>query len=425
MPSTNTFANPTVFAKELAYQVRNNLKFAATVYRAESDFNPVNGWKPGSAVRIRVPTKFQVGTTASVASGVNHIDVHRTVTVDQVRNVVLEYTSAQLTQDTPAAQDRFRDTVITPAAIRLANSIDSYMAGIAKAQVAQTYVSTAGTVNSLGHLFGARRYLVEAGAPAEGNYLALHPGHVASLGPVLGTLYNNSYTDPLLKTGMLAKTTGATVWESQNMQSQTFGTITGGSAVLEATWTLGTAPSTGTIELGTVTISVTGTIQPGAVFTQATLYGVKALSEGAAQSTGQLKQFVFAGTGAAGTPMTTGTGAALFYTQPIGNGPYQNVTGATGGTIATVASAAVLVFVAGTGNAVHPQSLLYNPNAFALASVPLYLPDGASWKAQETVDGITVRLVKSYNGLSDIEVTRADVLFGGITLNPDLACKIV
>lgn len=419
---SNAALNPSIIAKEIAYQVKNNLKFAGSCVRAyESQWqNQVNGWQVGQSIDIRVPAQYTVGTTASISAAQDIIQVKRSLSLNQRRNTLIQMTSAEMTY----TFSRFQEEIAAPAGIRLANAIDAYMASLAETYVAQTYASTVGTVNSLGHVYGARQYLVNAGAPADGeNYVAMHPNHVASLMPVVGTVFNSGFTDPILKDGAFGRFAGCTFWESQNTGIHTYGAKAAATNVLNAAYTFATNPTSGTIAQGT--IAITGdaaTVRAGDTFTLAGVYGVKPLSEGGATSTGQLKQFVVAtaATGASGA-----TTNVIFYEGAIGAGPYQNVTGASGSTLASVASNTAVTFTGGTGGQSAAQSLMYNKNWAALAVVPLAMPDSCAWGARETVDGISVRLTKGWANDADVETTRVDVLFGGLVLNPALAVKII
>ena len=419
----NSLLTASVIAREMGIQIKNNMKFASTVFRGnEPEWQGnVNGYKKGDTVAVRLPARHLVGTTASMASANDFVQVKRNLTVDQTRNTIVKFTSAELTK----SLGEFSKEILEPAAITLANSLDAYVAQQLAAGVAQTYVGTAGTVNSLAHVYGARQYLVNAGMPTDGNArLALCPSHVASLLPVAGTLFNASVTDPILKDAAFGRFGGFSVWESQNYPAHYYGTVDGGTAAANAAITFGTAPTSGTIAQATYAIKGGAmTIQAGDTFTIAGVYGCNPMTSGAlAQSTGQLKQFVVA------TAATVASGTAvnvIVYEGAIGNGPYQNITTATGGTIATVASGAVFTFTGGTGAVTYQQSLAYHRDCFSLAVVPLELPDGATWKGRYTADGISVRMIKDYSILADEDTCRVDILFGGAMIAPGLACKII
>jgi hypothetical protein len=80
--------------------------------------------------------------------------------------------------------------------------------------------------------------------------------------------------------------------------------------------------------------------------------------------------------------------------------------------------------VSGTGGTGYAQNLCFHPNAFALVTVPLEMPDGVSFKARESHNGLSVRVVKDYDITNDEEIIRLDILFGTKTIYADLACRL-
>ena len=76
------------------------------------------------------------------------------------------------------------------------------------------------------------------------------------------------------------------------------------------------------------------------------------------------------------------------------------------------------------GPARHPQNLAFHKNAFGLVMVPMEMPDGVSFKARETQDGCSIRVVKDYDIDTDEDIIRLDILYGVVTLYPELACRI-
>ncbi len=78
----------------------------------------------------------------------------------------------------------------------------------------------------------------------------------------------------------------------------------------------------------------------------------------------------------------------------------------------------------GTGGAIYPQNLCFHKNAFALVSVPLEIPEGASFSDRMTKNGLSVRVVKDYDITNDVEIIRLDVLYGVKAIYPDLACRL-
>jgi hypothetical protein len=52
------------------------------------------------------------------------------------------------------------------------------------------------------------------------------------------------------------------------------------------------------------------------------------------------------------------------------------------------------------------------------------MPDGVAFKARESHNGISIRLVKDYDIINDEDIVRLDVLYGWEAIYPDLACRL-
>ena len=52
------------------------------------------------------------------------------------------------------------------------------------------------------------------------------------------------------------------------------------------------------------------------------------------------------------------------------------------------------------------------------------MPDGAAFKARESANGLSLRVVKDYDIDNDIDVIRMDILYGVKAIYPDLAARL-
>jgi hypothetical protein len=98
------------------------------------------------------------------------------------------------------------------------------------------------------------------------------------------------------------------------------------------------------------------------------------------------------------------------------SGPQQTVSAAP-------ADNAVMT-VRGTGGVAYPQNMGFHKNAFALVTCPLEMPDGASFKARESHNGLSIRVIKDYDIDSDNDIIRMDILYGWKAIYPDLATRL-
>ena len=110
-------------------------------------------------------------------------------------------------------------------------------------------------------------------------------------------------------------------------------------------------------------------------------------------STGVLQQFVV-GSGATTTvwpisPAIVTSGA----TQTVNAGPADN---------------AAITFL-GTASTTVQTSLLFQKEAFAFATADLVMPQGVDFSARQTLDGISMRVVRQYDINSDKLPCRVDI----------------
>ena len=113
------------------------------------------------------------------------------------------------------------------------------------------------------------------------------------------------------------------------------------------------------------------------------------------------------------------TGPATLTISPaiVTTGPYQNVS-------AVPADNAAITVITGTASTAYPQNLVFHENAFALVMADLDMPDGAAFKARESADNLSVRVVKQYDIDLDRDIIRLDILFGVKTIYPELAVRL-
>ena len=92
--------------------------------------------------------------------------------------------------------------------------------------------------------------------------------------------------------------------------------------------------------------------------------------------------------------------------------------------VASSASTASVTWVSGAASTTSPTSLAFHQSAFTLGTADLEIPGGVDFAGRESMDGISMRLVRQYDINSDFVVCRLDVLGGFSTLRPELALRI-
>ena len=98
------------------------------------------------------------------------------------------------------------------------------------------------------------------------------------------------------------------------------------------------------------------------------------------------------------------------------SGAKQNVSAAPADNAAITRSGAASSYTS--------QGLTFPKEAFTFVAADLEMPKDVDWKARETVDGISMRMLRKFDIINDTWVTRMDVLYGFAALRPDLAVRL-
>ena len=221
------------------------------------------------------------------------------------------------------------------------------------------------------------------------------------------------------ESGEIGNLAGFNTYESVNVQSHTVGVKSGTPLVNGAAQNVTYAASKTTNTQSLITDGwglSAAVLKAGDVITIAGVFAVNPVpGEGATGKTVMpyLQQFVVT------TDVTSnGSGQATLTISPaiITSGPYQTVSAAPADNAG--------ITVLGTASTAYPQNLTFHKNAFALVTVPLEMPDGAAFKARETSDGLSVRIVKDYDITNDEDVIRVDVLYGWKAIYPELSARL-
>ncbi len=409
----NSLITPSVIAKEALMQLENNLVMANQVHREyKKEFNGGQG----DTVSIRKPVKFY---TADGATRVNQ-DVEEkstSITVDQRKHVSWNFA----TQDLTLSIENYSERYIKPAMITLANTVDKSLYGLYSS--VWNSVGTPGTTPaSFGSVALSAQRLDEMAVGSDSRSMMLNPaaryavaGDQLTLDSV-GTKGTGAYEKARLGEIAMFDT-----FSSQNIVNHTVGVATGTPLVnggsQNVTYANATGANSQTLVTDGWTNSTTGILKAGDVFTIA---GVKAVNpvpgEGTTGKTVMpyLQQFTVLADVNSGA--TTGPATLTISPAIITSGPFQTVNAAPAD------NAAITVF--GTSATAYPQNLGFHKNAFALVTVPLEMPDGAAFKARESHNGLSVRVVKDYDIDTDNDVIRLDILYGTKSIFPDLASRL-
>ena len=408
----NTLITPSMIAKEALMQLENNLVFANQVHREY-----VKEFKggQGSTVSIRRPVKFNTSNGATMVT--QDVDEKSTnITVDQRKHVGWEFS----TQDLTLSIEEYSERYIKPAAITLAQTMDRSIASLYSS--VWNSVGTPGTTPAnFAAVAAAAQRLDEMSVEPSPRTMAVNPaaayavaGNQTTLQAV-GDVRRTAYEDAMV--GRVAK---FDMFSSQNIVNHQVGVATGtplvngGAQNVTYAAAIGNTWSQSLITDGW-TNSTANILRAGDVFTIAGVFAVNPVpGEGSKQVMPYLQQFTVLANATSGA--TTGPATLTISPPIITSGPHQTVSAAPADNAA--------ITVLGTSNGFFPQNLGFHKNAFALVTVPLEMPDGASFKARESYNGFSMRVIKDYDITNDVEKIRLDVLYGVKAIYPDLACRL-
>jgi hypothetical protein len=297
--------------------------------------------------------------------------------------------------------DDFSERVIDPAMAVIAAGVESDAFQMALDVYQQ--VGTAGASPSalLTYLQAGAR-LDNSLTPHTNRCLQIPPLDAATIIDALKGLFQDSQAiSKQYREGIMGRTSGFD-WYNNTLTprftngSEVTGQVVNGAAQVGASLIVTTAGATDTFKKGQVFTAV----------------GCNEVHPETKVNTGRLQKFVI-----------TADAAAVANAVTLSISPSIVVTGASQNVSASPTNGGALVFD-GTDSLQYGLILAYYKQAFAIAFADLYMPKGLDFGSREVMDGISLRIIRDYTVLTDLIVTRVDVLYGTKTIRPELACRI-
>lgn len=384
----NTILTPTAVTREALRVLHQKLNFVGSITRDYDDSYAKSGAKIGDSLKIRLPNQYTVRSGATL-SAQDTTETSVTLQVATQKGVDLNFTSVDLT----LSLDDFSKRIIQPAMSVLAANIE-YDAMSMYKDVYQS-VWNGGSALTLAKVLAGRKVLQDSLTPLNDRTASLQTQETVDLVDGLKGLFQDSTgIAKQYREGYMGRTAGFDFVENTLWPAHTRGGSNGAYLTNGATQT------------GSTLVVDTGATAPsqGDVITIAGVFKVHPETK---VSTGILQQFVI-GSGATTTSF------------PIS--PAIVATGATQNVSNSAADNSAITFL-GTASTAVSTSMLYQEGAFAFATADLVMPDGVDWKARETFDGISMRMIRQYDINNDKFPTRLDVLYGYKTLRPQLAVR--
>lgn len=397
----NTTLTADIIAKEAVMILDNELVMAKKVFRGyEEDFaKKVNGYEVGDTISIRKPADFTVRDGA-VASAQNVTEGKTTITVDKRKGIDFKFTSQELTLNIGELSER----VIKPAMVQLANQVDVDLHLLYKG--VPNWVGTPGElINSFADFAKGPERLDEGAVPQDERCGVLCPADHWALVGSQTTLFNETINKPAYRKGTTGNVANVDLYMTQNVATHTTGADlagTVGAAITSSTISYADVKDTNQQTITTAAVDMNA----GDVFTIAGVYAVNPVTK---QRLSFLKQF---------TVVSYSSNSLVMTPALIWSGAHQNAyvddTDLNGAAITGVGTAA-------TG---YRQNMIFHKNAFALVSVPLISPPGATDVGRRTYKGTSVRVIPVYDGVNDESMWRLDILYGTKVIDGRLATRI-
>jgi hypothetical protein len=382
--------------------LKNNLKAASQINRQYDSQFAVAGAKIGSSLAIRVPWRPSVQPGPSITPQ-DFVETTATLTINQQPVVPVQFTSAERS----LSLDDYSQRVLEPAMATLANDVDRHVLAL-----------YSGVWNSVEVPQATDNYFLpylQAGAQLDDNCAPRDRNRAVVIGPwqqvdvvdnLKGLFQASDRIADQYEQGTMGLAGGWRWSMDQNVYAHTVGPL-GGVPVVAGGSQTGTSLNT-----DAWTAAVGLRVRAGDVFTIEGVYGVNPQTR---QSTGKLQQFV-----ATANASSDIGGLATLQIQPAitTSGAYQTVT-------ASPQDGAALTFL-GTANGVYTQGLAFHRDAFTLATVDLDLPTQSAEASRASDDqlGVSLRMTRQWEVLSDQWITRAEILYGVAAIRPEWACRL-
>lgn len=406
----NTFNNikdaPGIIAKAAAQTLKDNLVFCNTIDKADaSDFDGKNGYKAGDTIYTSKPARYVPQTGFDITSSIqDSVEEKAALTLDTISTVGMEIDSFEF-----ATEVQLKDTIkrfVIPAAESIAQNVENRFLSAATDAVYNS-VGTAGTNSfDVSDVLAGRTKLNQSLCPQGNRHFLLNSASGAkAVDARKGLFQSSTEINKQYLEGMVGRADGFDWYENELINVHTNGNDVTGVAIDDT-------PAEGDSSLNMDGFTTTtGTITKGTVFTIAGVNKVHPITK---VDLGVLQQFVVTADGTA-----DGSGDIEVSFSPAlyaGSDGLQNVT--------ALPSNDDAITIVGSASTSYAQNLQYHKNAFKMVSVPLIMPTNAEVAAQETVDGITVAVIRDFDVLQRRMITRLDFLGGLSAVRPEWAARV-
>ena len=410
---SNTILTPLMITREALRVLHQKCNFLGNVNKQYDDRFAQSGAKIGTSLNIRMPSKYTVRKTATLAAQ-DHVERSTPFTVSSQYGVDVSFTTAELTMNL----DDFSKRIIDPAMAQLAAELEYTAMGVAYKRIANYTGTTSTQITYKSFQQGGQAITENLGSKANRSAI-LTPASMVEFADAVKGLFNDpTAISKQYKEGIMGRTGGFDVYENTLIPQHTRGSLAG--SPLTTGTALGTSDTTN-VWASQTTMSVTGatsstTVLAGDIITFSGVYDVHPETK---QNTGRLKKFVVQ----SDVTLTTAGSTYAVTVQPAliyGTGnAYKNAV------LSGVANTSGLTVTAfGVASTAYGQNLQFHEDAFVFGTADLEdVSKYGAWGARDSMDGISMRIARQYAIGTDTVPCRIDVLWGFDQLYPELACR--
>ena len=390
---------PTAVTREALRVLHQKLNFIGNINRTYDDSFAKSGAKIGDSLKIRLPNEYVVRTGAPLSTQDTE-EISTTLQVATQKGVDLNFSSTDLT----LSLDDFSKRILDPAMAVLAANIEAD--ALTMYRDVYNIVDQDTTAFTWNTVLNGRKALNDSLAPMDNQRSALlsTESSVKLVDALKGLFQDGTEIGKQYREGKMGRSAGFDFYENTLLTSHTTGTAP--KTTLQTV--NGAVTTNGATSL--VLAGTTGTWKKGDIFTAV---GCRRVHPESKADTGVLQTFVVTAdcTGVAGQTLNF---SPAIYT----SGGRQNVVAAG------IANGVSLVKVAAGNGELIRGDMVFHKDAFAFATADLIMPSGVDFAARESMDGLSMRIVRQYDINNDKFPTRLDILYGFKTIRPQLACRL-
>lgn len=414
--STNTLLTIADITREALVVLHEELQLAKHCVRKFQERFGKSSGQIGTSVQIRKPPRYSVvnGTVDVTSSIENSVEDYATLNCAYNsptggRSIIPMQFS---TEDLTLKINDFSKNFIRPAVARLARDID--LKGFATLKISPNYRISRTVTGSLTFLdyttLGA--YMTTQLAPEGDRKLFVDPIDTATIVDALKGLFQSStqIADQYEK-GLMGESGGFSWIATNNLPMITFPAV--------PTAVLGVVDGTAAPAEGDKFVKVTGytassTLKAGQGFTVAGTYAIDPETQA---------QLPYLYTFIVTSDVVFGATNTVVVSIPVAQANYTVATSTTQANMSalpTVGNALTATELGTIANKSGKLAFGIHKDALALGVIELEVPGGVDMGAQESFEGIGLRITRQWNSLTDQWVCRVETQYGWAVLRPEL-----